>query len=105
MSMEKLINETEILAFDYLKVFGFHDEQIAQLIIQGKKDLHRELTKLKTLLHANTKSYIDINNVLHALKGLLFQLGNHTVADKLNEIKSQSERDTKLKEIALLLHL
>jgi hypothetical protein len=103
--MEKIINETEILAFDYFKAFGFDDTQISQLIIQGKKDLHKELTKLKILLHANTISYTDINNVLHALKGLLFQLGNHAVVDKLNEVKSQNESDTKLKEIALLLHL
>ena len=103
--MEKIINETEILAFDYFKAFEFEDKQIAQLIIQGKKDLHRELKKLEILLHANNISYTDINNVLHALKGLLFQLGNHAVADKLNEVKSQNESDTKLKEIALLLHL
>jgi hypothetical protein len=60
---------------------------------------------LKEKLYFHSISYTDINNVLHALKGLLFQLGNHAVVDKLNEVKSQNESDTKLKEIALLLHL
>jgi len=103
--MEQIMNETEILAFDYFKAFGFDDKQIAQLIMQGKKDLHKELKKLKILLHTDTISYTDINNVLHSLKGLLFQLGNHTVSDKLNEVGLQNESDIRLKEIALLLHL
>jgi hypothetical protein len=103
--MEKIISETEVIAFDYLQAFGFNDEQISSLIIQGKKDLHKELTKLKTLLHTDVVSLDDINNVLHALKGLLFQLGNHDVADQLNEIRSHLESEVTLKEIALLLDL
>lgn len=103
--MEKIISETEVIAFDYLKAFGFADEQVNTLIIQGKKDLRKELTKLQTLLHAEVVSYDDINNILHALKGLLFQLGNHNVADQLGEIRSQLDSETALKKIVLLLHL
>ncbi len=103
--MEKIISETEVIAFDYLKAFGFSDEQITPLVIQGKKDLHKELTKLKTLLQADAISLDDINDVLHALKGLLFQMGNHDVADQLNEVRSHLESETTLKEIALLLDL
>lgn len=103
--MEKIISETEAIAFEYLKAFGFNDEQISPLVEQGKKDLYNELTKLKTLLNADSISLDDINNVLHALKGLLFQLGNHDVADQLNEIRSNIESEATLKEIALLLGL
>ena len=103
--MKKIISQTEVIAFDYLKAFGFADEQINTLIGQGKRDLHKELTRLQTLIHAETIFYKDINNVLHALKGLLFQLGNHEVADQLNEIKSHLDAEVSLKEIVLLLDI
>ena len=102
--MKNIINKTEIIAYDYFKDFGFNEDQINSLILQGKKDLHKELTKLETLLiHADTMSIDDINNILHALKGLLFQMGNHDLAEKLNEIRSNDERKVILKEIPALL--
>ncbi len=101
--MKKIISETEVTAYNYLKAFGFEDEQITPLIIQGKKDLHKELTKLEVLLHADVISLDDINDVLHALKGLLFQLGNHELAEKLNEIRSHLESEVAIKEISQLL--
>ena len=101
--MKNIISKTEVIAYNYLKDFGFNEEQISSLIVQGRKDLYKELTKLETLLDADTVSLDDINNVLHALKGLLFQLGNHNVAEKLNEIRSYHERKIILKEISELL--
>lgn len=101
--MKNIISETEVIAYDYLKDFGFNEEQISSLIVQGRKDLHKELTKLETLLDTDSVSLDDINNVLHALKGLLFQLGNHDVAEKLNEIRSHHESEVILKEISELL--
>jgi len=103
--MEKIISETEMIAFGYLKAFGFSDEHVNSLVDQGKKDLHKSLTELRTLLDDVVVSLDDINNVLHALKGLLFQLGNHDVADQLNEIRSHLESEVTLKEIARLLDL
>ena len=102
--MKNIISETEVIAYDYFKDFGFNEDQINSLIIQGKKDLHKELTKLETLLiHADTVSVDDINNILHALKGLLFQMGNHDLAEKLNEIRSKDEREVILKDLSELL--
>lgn len=101
--MKKIISETEVMAHDYFKAFGFEDEQINLLIMQGKKDLHKELTKLEALLHADPVSLDDINNVLHALKGLLFQLGNHVLAEKLNEVRSHLNSEISIKEISQLL--
>ncbi len=101
--MKKIISETEVMARDYFKAFGFEDEQINALISVGKRDLEKELTKLERLLHADLTALDDINNVLHALKGLLFQLGNHAVAEKLNEIRSHLDSEATIKEIAELL--
>ncbi len=101
--MKKIISETEVIAYDYLKAFGFAEEQIIPLVDQAKKDLQENLTKLEILLHEDTISIDDINHVLHALKGLLFNLGNHELAEKLNEIRSHLESDVALKEISQIL--
>ncbi len=103
--MEKIISETEVLAVESLKAFGFSDEQVDPLVTQGKKDLRIALTKLQLLLKADTIDYDEVSNVLHALKGLLFQLGNHDVAEKLTESRSHLESENTLKEITLLLGL
>jgi len=100
--MKKIISETEVIAYDHLKTFGFSEEQVIPLIDRAKKDLHENLTKLEILLHEDTISIDDINNVLHALKGLLFNLGNHELAEKLNEIRSHLESKVSLKEISQL---
>ncbi len=103
--MEKIISETEVLAVESLRAFGFTDDQVNPLVTQGKKDLRMALTKLQLLLKTDTIDYDEISNVLHALKGLLFQLGNHDVADKLTESRSQLKNENTLKEIVLLLGL
>lgn len=102
--MENIINETEAMAYDHFKAFGFNEEQINSLINQGKKDLQKELGKLKTLLSDSDKaSLVEINNSLHALKGLFSQFGNHHIAEELNEIRSDDKSKAILKEISKLL--
>ncbi len=101
--MRTIINDTEVIAFDYLKAFGFDEEQINMLIAQGKKDLEINLENLNLLLQKDTISTEDVSNALHALKGLLFQLGNHKIAEKLNESRSDLENRETLKEIEELL--
>lgn len=98
--MKNIISQTEKLAQCHFKEFGFNQEQINALITQGKKDLLNELTKLKHLVeNTDNVSLEKINDALHALKGLFFQLGNHEIAEKFNEIKSNDEREVILKEI------
>lgn len=100
--MEDIINETEMMAHIYFKDFGFNEDQINTLINQGKKDIYKEVLKLETLLDTDTKRSEEINNVLHALKGLFFQLGNHNVAEQLDEIGEDDSMTGRLKEISEL---
>ncbi len=102
--MKNIIKETEIITHEYLQGFGFSEDQISSLVIQGKKDLHKELTKLETMLvDTDTVTLDELNNVLHALKGLLFQMGNHDLAKKFNEIRSNDEQKVVLRELSELL--
>ncbi|WP_309496438.1 hypothetical protein [Sulfurovum sp.] len=100
--MKNIINETEIIAQRHLSSFGFNEEQVSTLIVQGKKDLHKELVKLEVFLNIDTDSLADINNVLHALKGLFSQLGNYKIAEQLNEIEESDIRQVRIKEISEL---
>ncbi len=101
--MNKIIDETEVVAYEYLKAFGFSDEQIAPLILQAKKDLIKTLNQLEIALNSDEVSVEEVNNGLHALKGLLFHLGNHALADQLNEVRTHLESESDFKKISQLL--
>ena len=95
--------ELHCIKYYHLKVFGFSEEQITPLVDRAKKDMQENLMKLEILLHEDTISIDEIDNVLHALKGLLFNLGNHELAEKLNERRLHLESEAALKEISQLL--
>ena len=101
--MNKIISEIDTIADDHLTRFGFTQEQITPLVDQAKKDLQENLTKLEILLQEDTIPIDKINNVLHALKGLLFNLGNFELAEKVNEIRYHLKSDEAIKEISQLL--
>lgn len=101
--MYKIIDDTEAIAYKHLQAFGFSEEQVTPLVNQAKKDMENELTKLKTLLDEDTVSIETLNNVLHALKGLMFQVGNHSVAEQINEVRSHLDSEKAIKEIRDLL--
>ena len=101
--MDKVINETVEIARKNFKEFGFEDEQIAQLIESGKRDLTKELTKLQTLLEKEVIEIDTINLSVHALKGLFLTMGNVTVGDKLTELHNESEDTRIISEIKCLL--
>ena len=94
--MDKLINETAEIARKHFQGFGFEDEQILPLLEAGKRDLTKELKKLKTLV-ADERIDIDALNLsLHALKGLLLNMGNSSVADKLTELREEEKVSSQL---------
>ena len=99
--MNKIISETETIAVSHFKNFGFNEDQVNALILQGKKDLHNELGKLEILLEID--SVEGINNSLHALKGLFSQLGNDNVAERLDAIGEDQGREARLKDVSKLL--
>ena len=101
--MYKIINDTEAIAYKHLQAFGFSEEQVTPLVTQAKKDMENELTKLKTLIEDDTVSIEALNNVLHALKGLMFQVGNSEIAEQINEIRSHLDSQKTIEEIRDLL--
>ncbi len=103
--MEKLINETVKIAHKHFKEFGFEDEQIVSLLESGKRDLTKELDKLQKLLEKEPIEIDTINLSLHALKGLFLTMGNIAVADRLIELRQESEYARIITEIKELLSI
>jgi hypothetical protein len=101
--MEEIIAQTEKIAFDHLKAFGFQDEQIHSLVKQGKEDLLKGLTKLQKILKEETNSFDEIDDILHSLKGLSFQLGNHALANTFEEIEASSKDEVHLAKLKALI--
>jgi len=101
--MKNIIHETEHLAYVYLKGFGFADEQIIPLVELGKKNLSEALEKLKKLLNEEGYSLKDLDNILHAIKGLLLQLGNTQLAQELNAIRLELNNPKTVTSIEALL--
>jgi len=103
--MSDLIEQTMEMAFNKFKKFGFKDEQISQLIESGRKDLEHEIKKLVDILNAQNLNFEALNGSLHALKGLLLNMGNDTVANKLIELRNGEDSDTKITEIKNIFKL
>ena len=88
-----MIKETEKMGIAYLKAFGFSDEQVNPLVEIGIKDINNTLSKIEILLEETHPSIEELNNLLHALKGLLFQMGNTALGEKINEMRSHLSED------------
>ena len=86
--MFKLIEESLDIAVKKFKGFGFSDEQIEQLLASGKRDLEKETEKLRETLMNDPIDMEALSGVLHALKGLLYNMGNNTAGDMMVEMRS-----------------
>ena len=101
--MDKLINETAEIARKHFQGFGFEDEQILPLLEAGKRDLTKELNKLQKLLDSEVIEVDEINLSFHALKGLLLNMGNSAIADKLVELRRDNVNADIIAEIKSLI--
>jgi len=86
--MNSIIEATKNKAYGYLRAFGFDEEEIEPVIQKGLRDLENTLVKLQvTVRSENTPDLQTLDDLLHGLKGLLFQLGNHELAKEVDAIR------------------
>jgi len=103
--MGVLIEETLELASKKFSSFGFNEEQVAQLLVSGKKDLEKELDKLKILIMEDSVDIETINDSLHALKGLLYNMGNTEAGDLMNDLRNEKDSAEEIIAIKKILEL
>jgi len=89
--MDKLINETLQIAQEKFAAFGFKKEQIEQLLVSGRRDLEKEIKKLDELIKEESMDIEQINQSLHALKGLLYNMGNTEAGDVMIDLKNNTD--------------
>ncbi|BAF72782.1 hypothetical protein [Sulfurovum sp. NBC37-1] len=100
--MQKLLDETEKKAYVFLKKFGFEEAKITPIVEKGKQNLETTLKDLEHLLSSEaTYSDTKVDDVLHALKGLLGQMGNHKRSEEIEALRNHLERQ---KLVAWLEH-
>ena len=105
VAVQKLIDESLMIARKNFQGFGFEDAQIEPLLEAGKRDLTRELNTLHNLLNSEPIEVETLNLSLHALKGLLLNMGNMPLADRFNELQSGEETRQVIEDIKALLQV
>ena len=65
--------------------------------------MSRELERLETLMEAGTIDWEALDKTLHALKGLLFNLGNHDLAEKLESLRGEEGTDAMIVKLRHVL--
>jgi len=103
--MGVLIDETLQLASKKFADFGFKEEQVEQLLLSGKKDLEKEIEKLRVLIEEDGVDIGRVNDCLHALKGLLYNMGNISAGDKMNELRNEKNSIDEIAEIKKILSI
>ena len=106
--MKQIIDETVGIAYAYLATFAFTKSQVETLVNQGQNELYSTLEKFVTLQTSEsiTDSNIEeVNEILHALQGLFFQMGDENMAEKLYEIQATDNVSCRLAEMNKLLGL
>jgi len=101
--MQNIIIKTEQIAVEYLSGLGFGREQIAPLLSQARKDMEAEFARLEMLRHAPSPDAEALDRSLHAIKGLLFNLGNHELAEKLEALRHEEDLQRMLPELERVL--
>ena len=106
--MKQILDETVGIAYKYLVTFGFTKLQVETLVRQGRNELYLTLEKFVTLQTSESitvSNLEEINEIIHALQGLFFQMGHGNMAEKLYEIQATDDVFYRLSEINKLLGL
>jgi hypothetical protein len=101
--MEKLISETMQIARERFMAFGFKETQIEQLLESGKRDLEKEISKLSQLIGEDELNFQEINQSLHAIKGLLYNMGNMDAGDIMVDLRNNIENKESISKIKTLI--
>ncbi len=91
--MQKLLNETKEKAYLFLREFGFEEDELEPVITKGLLDLESAINHLSEVLEKEKPDNEELDGVLHGLKGLLFQLGNHDAANRAERLRYTDNLD------------
>jgi hypothetical protein len=102
--MGGLVEKSLDIAAKKFQKFGFSDIQIEQLLSSAKRDLEGEVLKLEELLEMHKPDIGEINHTLHAIKGLLYNMGHTEAGDQMAELKDDDSVQKKIEKIRKVLN-
>jgi phenylalanyl-tRNA synthetase beta subunit len=103
--MDQFVEESLQIAAEKFKAFGFKEAQIEKLLASARQDLEKEIGRLRELLGCHEPDTEKVNQVLHALKGLLYNMGNTEAGDLMSDLKNGSDGVGQIEAIKKILHL
>lgn len=101
--LDRLIETSLAMVRAQFSSYGFSQEQIAPLLEAGERDLGRELERVKAIMSTEPPEREALDQALHAVKGLLLNMGNKEAAETFTELRHSLDSEQSLKEIRRLL--
>jgi uncharacterized coiled-coil protein SlyX len=90
--MKKIVKKTIKTSKEYLTSCGFKDEIIESMLNNYLNNMNKLVDDLEKLLKEHKLNIKKIDKNLHALKGLVAQLNNSKLANKIENIKQNINR-------------
>jgi len=97
--MKQIIERTMQVAYDYLKNFGFEEDKVEVTVNKGIKELENAFAKLQELVYNVDFDIDELDNILHSIKGILFQLGNGNDGSKVDALRDEIDHTNAIEKI------
>ncbi len=103
--MRRIVAETEKLAYPYMKAFGFEESEVEPIVSKGLMELESTLERLEKLIASpSADDRKEMDDILHAMKGLLSQLGNQALSERVNELREEESIEHQCEVLRGLLY-
>ncbi len=103
--MDNIIEKILSDAKSNFENFGFEEDDITYLLKKAKNDLEKQFGDLKQVLEKPSIDVDKLDKSLHALKGLMMQLGSIELANKINSYRELLESNQDLEDLKNTLQL
>ena len=87
--MMLITEKTKKIAHEYLKGFGFDDDKVEITVSKGIDELDKIFAQLKNEINQKDIDTEEVDNILHSIKGVLFQLGNAEDGAFIDQLRSE----------------
>ena len=103
--MDNIIEKILSDAKSNFENFGFEEDDITYLLNKARDDLEKQFSDLKQILEKPSIDIDKLDKSLHALKGLIMQLGSIELANKINSYRELLESNQDLEDLKNTLRL
>ena len=103
--MREIVKNISDFAKEYFTNFGLSKEEISYLVDKAINDLDRLIDETEEILKEDNIDFERLDKNLHAIKGLILQLGSEKLANEINSFRDAIDKDETLYRLKKLLNL